>query len=106
LPRELKNSLAGSENAADNGYMVIPGKVENGVVVLEGDLPLPEGAEVSVMYPPVRSVAGEKHTSQTLQAQGRRVELPLVRSSAPGTRRLTAEDIAELLDQEDGSAGR
>jgi hypothetical protein len=106
LRRVLEHSLADSVHATDNGCMVIPGKVENGVVVIGGDLSLPEGAEVSVMYPPVRNVAGETHTGQAPQAQLRRVQLPLVRSNAPGTRRLTAEDIAELLDQEDVSAGR
>jgi hypothetical protein len=31
--------------------MVALGRIENGVVVLEGGVPLPEGAVVSVVYP-------------------------------------------------------
>jgi hypothetical protein len=31
--------------------MEIRGRVHNGVVVLEGELPLPEGAAVTVTYP-------------------------------------------------------
>jgi hypothetical protein len=31
--------------------MVVPGRVENGVVVFEGGPMLPEGADVSIFYP-------------------------------------------------------
>ena len=31
----------------------------------------------------------------------KRIELPLIRSKAPGSLKLTAETIAEVLDQED-----
>ena len=74
--------------------MVIPGRVKNGVVVLEGEAALPEGASVSVSYhahPPAK------------ESSEKRVKFPLVRSKRPGTLHLTAERIAELLEEEDVS---
>ena len=76
--------------------MEIRGRVENGVVVLEGGLPLPEGTAVTIVCSdtPRAEPAGEK----------RRVELPLVPSARPGSLRLTAERAAELLEESDVSA--
>jgi hypothetical protein len=76
----------------ENDGMEIQGRIHNGVVVLEGELPLPEGAIVTVLYsgaPPANS--SEAH---------RRVRFPLVRSSRPGSLQLTAERVAELLEDE------
>lgn len=76
--------------------MNIPGRVQNGVVVLEGPMALPEGAAVTVTYgtPPVIRVA--KHQ--------KRVEFPLVASAAPGSVHLTNERIAEILEEEEIAA--
>jgi hypothetical protein len=76
--------------------MNIPGRVQNGVVVLEGPMALPEGAAVTVSYrtPPVIRVA--KHQ--------KRVEFPLVPSAAPGSVHLTNDMIADILDAEDASS--
>jgi hypothetical protein len=73
--------------------MEIPGRVKNGVVVLEGGPVLPEGTPVIVLAraSPVIHVAKKK----------RRVVLPLVPSKRPGTLRLTAERIAEILEEEE-----
>ncbi len=76
--------------------MEIPGRVQNGVVVLEGEVPLPEGALVTVSYP-VPLPVGQPDSR-------RRVVLPLVRSDRPGSRRLTAERVAEILEDDDVSA--
>jgi hypothetical protein len=76
--------------------MEIRGVVHNGVVVLEGELRLPEGTLVSVSYP--RSPQAVPPDSR------RRVQLPLVPSDRPGSLPLTAERIAELLDDDDVSA--
>lgn len=75
--------------------MIIPGRIRNGVVVLEGGPPLPEGAAVSVTYPaaPTPSPVGEK----------KRVEFPLVRGGEPCSLHLTNEQIGEILDEEDSS---
>jgi hypothetical protein len=73
--------------------MEIRGRVHNGVVVLEGELLLPEGTMVTVSYPV--SPPTEPPDTQ------RRVLLPLVRSDRPGSRRLTAERLAELLEEDD-----
>jgi hypothetical protein len=78
--------------------MNIPGRVHNGVVVLEGNPQLPEGAAVSVTYlgtngPPSGSVK-------------KRIEVPLVRTGRPGTLILTGERIAQILDEEDASPRR
>jgi len=75
--------------------MEIPGRVHNGVVVLEGELPLPEGAVVTVSYT-APSRAGPPNSR-------RRVQLPLVPSDRPASRPLTAERVAELLEDEDVS---
>jgi len=73
--------------------MEIPGRVQNGVVVLEGGSTLPEGMAVSVVprVSPVIRVA----------KQQRRVLLPLVPSENPGSVDLTGERIAEILDEQD-----
>jgi hypothetical protein len=73
--------------------MEISGTVQNGVVVLDGSASLPEGANVVVIYPatPVIRVAKNR----------KRVELPLVPSSEPGSLDLTNERIAEILDEEE-----
>jgi hypothetical protein len=76
--------------------MVIYGRVQNGVVVLDGGLTLPEGMQVTVSCP----AAPDVEPSQ----QKRRVNLPLVPSNRPGTLQLTAERAAELLDEDDVSA--
>jgi hypothetical protein len=74
--------------------MTIPGRVHNGVVVLEGDSALPEGAAVSVFYPPASTKpVGSKQ----------RIQLPLVPSDKPGTLHLTNQQIAETLDEEDAA---
>jgi hypothetical protein len=73
--------------------MEIPGRVQNGVVVLEGTSTLPEGMAVSVVprVAPVIRVARRQ----------RRVVLPLVPSPNPGSVDLTGERIAEILDEQD-----
>jgi hypothetical protein len=78
----------------ENGMMVIPGRVKNGVVVLEGGPPLPEGTPVTVScdLPP-----------STKPPHKGRVKFPLVRSKRPGSLHLTAQRIAELLEEEDVS---
>ena len=80
-----------------NEDMEIPGRVQNGVVVLDGPLSLPEGAAVRVTYrqSPMIRVA----QNQT------RVAFPLVRSANPGSVLLTNERIAEIQDEEDASSG-
>lgn len=74
--------------------MVIPGRIKNGVVILDGGPSLPDGTVVSVSCD---LPAPEKPPS------GARVTFPLVRSKRPGTLHLTAERVAELLDEEDVS---
>lgn len=82
---------------AENDRMVIRGRVEKGVVVLLDDASaLPEGAEVIVSYP-----AAPKETETPESRKGKRVQLPLVPSKRPGTRRLTADRVVEILDEND-----
>jgi hypothetical protein len=77
----------------DNEAMEITGRVQNGVVVLEGGSTLPDGMPVSVVprVSPVIRVAKRQ----------RRVVLPLVPSQNPGSVDLTGERIAEILDKQD-----
>jgi hypothetical protein len=82
--------------ATENAFMEILGRIHNGVVVLEGNSALPEGASVVVTYPaPVASAT----TTET-----RRAPFPLVRSANPGSVHLTNERIAEILSEEDVSS--
>ena len=81
------------ERGAQNELMVIPGRVRNGVVVLEGGPALPEGMAVTVSC----NIAPAAETAK----QKRRVDLPLVPSKSPGTLNLTAEHIAELLEEDE-----
>lgn len=77
----------------DNANMEIQGVVQNGVVVLDGSVSLPEGAAVTVTYrakPVIRVAQNQK-----------RVEFPLFPSSQPGSIHLTNERIYEILDEED-----
>jgi hypothetical protein len=76
--------------------MTIHGRVQNGVVVLEDGPILPEGMAVSVVarVSPVIRVAKRQ----------RRVVLPLVSSANPGSVDLTAERIAEIMDEQDASS--
>jgi hypothetical protein len=78
--------------------MVIPGKVVHGVVVLEGNPQLPEGAAVTVSY--------EGPSEITLPVGKTRIQVPLVRTGQPSTVTLTGERIAEILDEEDASPRR
>ena len=73
--------------------MEVQGRVHNGIVVLEGELPVPDGTMVTVSY----------HEAEPAKPPGTRrpVQLPLVRSDRPGSRQLTAERIAEILEDED-----
>ena len=78
--------------------MDVPGRVQNGVVVLEGAPALPEGAKVTVSYHgPIEAVS---------QTGKQRIEVPLVRTGEPGTVHLTGQRIAEILDEEDVSPRR
>jgi len=76
--------------------MDVPGRVQNGVVVLEGGVSLPEGAAVTVVVPARPTI----HVSKNQK----RVEFPLVPSDAPGSVHLTNEMIADILDSEDASS--
>jgi hypothetical protein len=76
--------------------MIIRGRVHKGVVVLEGEAVLPEGAAVTVTYPaPAQAGAA---------APKRRIQVPLVRTDQPGSVWLDGARIAEILDEEDASA--
>lgn len=78
---------------AKNTSMETRGRVQNGVVVLEDGVVLPEGAPVTVSCDSVRiwRRPGEKKP----------VEFPLVHSEQPGTLDLTNERIAEIFEEED-----
>ncbi len=68
--------------------MEIRGRVHNGIMVLEGNPELPEGAAVTVTYPaPFGMTPGVSRT---------RIEVPLVQTGQPGTVNLTGERIADL----------
>lgn len=74
--------------------MDVPGHVQNGVVVLDGHVKLPEGALVRVSCPP----AGPRIHRPPVRKP---VTLPLVKTGRPGSIELTSERIAEILEAED-----
>ena len=76
--------------------MRMRGRVHNGMVVLDDGHGLPEGATVIVVCDDIESPANEP--------VARRVDLPLVRSQHPGSLRLTAERLAQVLEEEDVSS--
>jgi hypothetical protein len=73
--------------------MTIAGRVEGGVVILEPGSTLPDGTAVTIVprRAPVIHMAKKR----------RRVALPLVPSKRPGSLRLSAERIAQLLEEDD-----
>ena len=94
--RDLKAKLDCAGGATENGGMEIQGRVQNGLVVLDGGVSLPEGVCVSVLYPvPSRA--------KPVDAK-RRIQLPLVHCDQPGSVHLTGQRIADILDAEDASA--
>lgn len=74
----------------------IPGRVKNGVVVLERPGTLPEGARVSVSYfsAPSGGAAADQQP----------VVLPIFDYDGPPDIDLTNERIAEIVDRDDASA--
>lgn len=77
--------------------MAIPGRVENGVVILEGGTALPEGVAVSISFP--------AFVKNEPAGQERRIQVPLVRTGRPGSVNLSGEQIAEIVDEEDAPSG-
>lgn len=76
--------------------MNVPGRVENGVVVLEGLAALPEGARVVVSY---------RSTPRIHSAPVQRpVQLPIFEYAGPPDIALTNEQIAEILGRDDVSS--
>ena len=76
--------------------MDIPGRVENGVVVLEGGMKLPEGAHVVVSF--------RKKPNTRVAPTQRPVQLPIFDYDGPPDIDLTNDQIAEILTREDASA--
>jgi hypothetical protein len=76
--------------------MIIRGRIHKGVVVLEGETALPEGAAVTVNYPLLVPTEGA--------VSKQRIQVPLVRTDQPGSVPLDGARIAEILDDEDASA--
>ena len=80
----------------DNSSMEIQGVVQNGVLVLDDSMSLPEGAAVVVTYRATPVIRVAKNPIP--------VVLPIFDSDEPGTIDLTNDRIAEILDQEDASS--
>lgn len=78
--------------------MELRGRIQNGVVVIEGGPVLPEGTEVTVVC------VGPGGPASSVPKQ--RIHLPLVACQKPGSVNLTGPMIAEILDAEDVSPRR
>jgi hypothetical protein len=79
--------------------MVLTGRIQNGMVVLDGNPPVPEGAIVAVTIGPT-SLPKLEFTGTTY------IDLPIINAGPPGSLQLTAEKIAEILDAEDAAPRR
>lgn len=76
--------------------MDVPGRVHNGVVILEGDVSLPEGAAVRVSY--------RKDPTVHVSPIRRPAQIPLIKTGRPGSVALTNDRIAEILEEQDASS--
>ncbi|MEQ1903853.1 MAG: hypothetical protein ABL888_06690 [Pirellulaceae bacterium] len=76
--------------------MEIQGIVQNGVIVFDGRVSLPEGAVVVVTYQATPVIRVSQNPIP--------VVLPIFDSDEPGTIELTNDRIAEIMDQEDASS--
>jgi hypothetical protein len=76
--------------------MEILGRVQNGVVVLEGPVKLPEGTQVVVSLRTKANI----HTAPIQ----RPVRLPIFEYHGPPDIELTNDQIAEILAREDASS--
>ena len=76
--------------------MVLHGRIEHGTVILSQDVSLPDGTEVTVVIQPLGETA-----SQAASEHKERVRLPLIPSKLPGSRRLTADRVAEILEEDE-----
>jgi len=83
---------------SEKGDMVLQGRVEKGAVVFPERLSLPDGTEVTVIVPTYAGLP-ERATDHE-----HRVKLPLIASAHPGSRGLTGDRVAELLDEDDLSS--
>lgn len=73
--------------------MELFGHIQNGVVVLDSEVTLPEGTRVSVSPMPAQS--------SEVRVVSRPGEPPVVQGGRPGTWNLTGEQIGQILDEED-----
>ncbi len=89
---ETLGGLDSDDKPTENVGMEIRGRVHNGVVVLEGELSLPEGTEV---------IVSSGAAPETKAVGEHRIEFPLVRSKHPGSLQLTGQRVAEFLGEDD-----
>jgi len=77
--------------------MIARGRVQNGVVVLEGGVQFPEGQEVTVLGPSMAPAAPSLHGAATHSV----LDVPVV-SLGPVLRTPTADDdlLGEMLDDQ------
>jgi len=79
--------------------MELHGHIQNGVVKLDGNPILPEGAAVTVLIAPlISSVQSSLPETEIVCEPGK---LPYVRGGIPGTLHLTNEIIAQVFEEED-----
>jgi len=87
--------------------MELHGHIQNGMVAIDGNPRLPEGAEVTILIghleQPIESpstTAEVKHAPENRPVK-QRVEFPLVRTGVPGSLQLTNEKIHDILAEQE-----
>lgn len=79
--------------------MKFHGRIQNGVVELDGNPTLPEGVAVTVLIPTLASpISSQLPQTEIVCEPG---TLPYVRGGSPGTWQLTNDMIAQVLEEED-----
>lgn len=81
---------------AENIFMKFSGHIQNGVVVFDHALALPEGTPVTILVGMPIVIVRNPENCQ-------RIEFPLVPSAKPGSVNLTNRMIGEILDDEDAA---
>lgn len=94
--RRCSSDVDDMAELAENTLMKFSGHIQNGVVVFDHALALPEGTPVTILVGVPLVVVRSQENRQ-------RIAFPLVPSAKPGSVNLTNTMIGEILDDEDAA---
>jgi hypothetical protein len=76
--------------------MILYGHFQNGVVILDGGMPLPDGTAVVIQQQSAKPALLDEPFAP--------IPFPLIQSGEPGSLKLTNQLIAEIFDEEDAAS--